>query len=459
MENKQREGRAVGALLSAVIVLVFAHVPLWLLRPYAAIPQPLFELDLLLGAVVFSLNRRVGGVAIIVAWCLCLLRAVAVNYHFHNVAEFVDTIRFADLLSYSAFVTPTTVLISGWAVLIMTVILRGLALLQPKPKIILALTALLVVADILNGSATTVTMARDAPFTAFNVLGSAGYNLVRAERDFLHEGAQPLAALEPLPLSYRVMRAAADEGRDGNLMVLVESLGLPQAPGIRAWTSARFLTPNLRARWSIEESAEDFAGGTVAGELRVLCGLRGHYSRLTVASSWGCLPRRFRGHGENAVAMHGFSSRMFDRGEWWPIAGFGETRFASNWVEPETALCPGAFNGICDHGLIAAALRRAARPSQFVYALTINTHLPLPSHPVSRELKELCRHHAVPDPACELLQAQGDLLADLAGQMAQSPEVVRQVVVVGDHSPPFSDASNRAVFSPSQVPIWVLSRR
>ncbi len=454
-EDSKWFGRA-GA--QALLIAALLHLPLWLLRPWASMPQPVFELDLLLAIALFAAHRGWGVVAIVVAWSLSLLRAVAVNYHFHNVAEFVDTLRFADLVSYTGFVSGENLLVAGAAILIVVVVLGFAGRCRPGWRSVLGLTLALAVLDALNGSATALGLGRDRPFSSVNVLGTAGYNLLRAERDFLRSGAQPLAPWEPPPPSYRFLRDAAGSGDGSVMVILVESLGLPRDAALRAWLSERLRGGALTEAWSVEDDVEDFVGGTVAGEMRVLCGLRGHYSRLTPETAESCLPLRFARGGREAVALHGFSPRMFDRAAWWPVAGFGALRFADDLSARGGRRCAGAFNGICDHDLMAAAVASAGEAPRFVYALTINTHLPLPKQEVSQALRTLCRTHGVQDAGCQLLEAQGRSLADIRTQLAGAPTRLSRVVVVGDHSPPFSGAEDRAVFSPTQVPVWLLRR-
>lgn len=455
----RKKNYLIRTVLSAVAIIVLAQLPLWLLRPYTVLPQPLFELDLLLATALFSYNRSVGRIAVVVAWSLSLLRAVAINYHFENPAEFVDSLRFAGLLSYSAFITPQNLLIASVMVLLILVIFRGMVATRANARAVLVLTVLAGAADILNGSGTSIAMGRDLRFMDVNILGSPSYNLVATEQKFLQGQSQLLTPLQPVPRSYAVLRASAVERREGNLLLLVESLGLPLAREVRDWLVDQLRTPKLLANWDFDEGAEAFDGGTVAGELRVLCGLRGHYSRLTETQSQDCLPRLFRAQGEGVMAMHGFSPRMFDRARWWPIAGFDQVRFGDQLFGEKGVRCPGAFNGICDHDLIAAALQRVAERKQFVYALTINTHLPLPEREVGAGLSTLCQRNSLPDASCQFLQEQGKLLADLASQLVSASCQINQVVVVGDHSPPFSNFRDRRVFDAKKVLSLILRRR
>jgi hypothetical protein len=109
--------------------------------------------------------------------------------------------------------------------------------------------------------------------------------------------------------------------------------------------------------------------------------------------------------------------------------------------------------------VVSSALGQAGERRQFVYALTINTHLPMPPLPVTPEVQALCQRNGLPDAACQLVQAQGRLLADVAAQLATAPDRVSLVVIVGDHAPPFGDFRNRRVFSQTQVPVWRLFRQ
>lgn len=150
--------------------------------------------------------------------------------------------------------------------------------------------------------------------------------------------------------------------------------------------------------------------------------------------------------------MHGFSSRMFDRGQWWSTIGFERREFDSEFLAHGGSRCPGAFDGICDRDVVAAALARASQGREFVYALTLNDHLPLPKIDVSPHLASLCAAHSVPAAACQLLEAQGRLLRDIGAQVAALKGGVDVVMVVGDHSPPFYAADDRDAFSAVEVP-------
>lgn len=447
-------------IVSLFAAVLATHLPLWMLQRYAAMPLPLLHWDLMLALLVFTVNRRAGMLCVVLAWALAVLRGVALNYHFHDLAEYLDSARFVDLLSLGAYLTAGSLL--GVAVLLVVVacllrLLSGLRFAMGQMLLLMLACALL---DWVNGSATAIGLGRDRALVPVNVMGSAGYNLVRSEMVFMTLGSQPLQPIDPLPNSYAELRSIAARGDVTGMAILVESLGLPVDPAVRDWLLAQFDAPGLRDRWTVEFAEEDFRGSTIAGELRVLCGRGGHYSRLTRDTAQDCLPRLFDRAGPSTLAIHGFSPRMFDRSAWWPVAGFDEVVFGDALAAKGARSCQGAFEAVCDQDLLAEAFARAADSrNRFVYALTIGTHLPLPAdHALRRDVAALCGARRVDDSACALIDMTGNLMRSMAQGVAQSsgPSLI---VIVGDHSPPFIRSSSRHAFSQQRVPLVLVRRK
>ena len=111
---------------------------------------------------------------------------------------------------------------------------------------------------------------------------------------------------------------------------------------------------------------------------------------------------------------------------------------------------------MCDRYLAQIAIDRTVAPRQFVYLLTLNTHLPLsPSH-IPLDLQRLCEMEHTGPFACQLLSQQGALLADVATYLVNG-KGQPFVVIVGDHSPPFNRKAERASFDQQKVPLYLLS--
>ncbi|MDH0863261.1 hypothetical protein [Mitsuaria sp. GD03876] len=419
--------------------------------------RPLFNLDLVVAAIVACFSTWLGLAALGGAWIAEGLRAAAKNYHFMSVFDFVDAGRFASLLSLGQFVTVASVAAAAVLLLCAWTVLRQA---RGRPRLALALAAALLVLPLLdgvNGSLRVAGLGADQSLVPMNVAGSPAWNILNGLRAGLYSDAAPRPSEDPAAFHRMRDWHAAHPGRSV-LLVLVESMGLPRSSSLAAWLAGRLDTPALRGRWRLSAGSEPFSGNTTSGELRVLCGLRGHYSRLTDALAAGCLPAQWRRDGMTAAALHGFHLRMFDRRDWWPRIGLepwnGRVREGS---VPEVG-CNRAFPGLCDRPLLREAVAQAGEaPGRFIYALTLDTHLPVPTPaaPIDPVLATYCEDTRTPLTACEFVARVGGVLDTLAVELAAS-DATPLVVVVGDHSPPFAERANRDAFDPSRVPLFVL---
>jgi hypothetical protein len=97
-----------------------------------------------------------------------------------------------------------------------------------------------------------------------------------------------------------------------------------------------------------------------------------------------------------------------------------------------------------------------AQPRSFVYALTLNTHLPLAPIPISPDLEPLCQAAQTGDEVCMLLEQLAVLLRSIPRTLLEQASRP-YVVLVGDHPPPFASLHARSQFASGLVPIFVLT--
>src|SRR5690606_5452940 len=251
--------------------------------------------------------------------------------------------------------------------------------------------------------------------------------------------------------------------RDGRhvVIVIVEGLGMPTAPVEKALFDADWDRPRWRERYDVTHGLVPYYGSTTNAELRELCGAWGQYFRFDFSHAT-CLPREYRSAGYETTAMHAFDGSFFNRTAWYPLLGFERIDFESQLEAQGARRCGGVFPGACDRdvpALLAARLKQAAKP-QFMYWLTLNTHLPVIEDPKlgtehcdlgsaswRRANPQLCRMF--------LLHHQ---LADAIDRMAMDPALPpADILIVGDHMPPFSIRDQRMRFKPKEVP-WILLR-
>jgi phosphoglycerol transferase MdoB-like AlkP superfamily enzyme len=235
-------------------------------------------------------------------------------------------------------------------------------------------------------------------------------------------------------------------------------MGWHSDPDMRDWLRDQLFDESVRASYQLREIAVPFRGSTTAAELRELCGLYGSYRSLDAKTASECLPAKLAHLGWTTVGLHGFASHMFDRATWWPILGLQTQRFAEELTTPDGMRCGGAFAGVCDSTLIETAFAEARSPRHLVYALTLNSHLPLSPIKVPDDLRQRCLIARAGSEVCQLSATIGIGLTTLRNQLVR-PGARPVVVVVGDHAPPFASLQDRNQYSPEKVPAFILTPR
>ena len=464
--NLAQRLRDVSALTTWIryLLLMFAlHVPSWMLVWLTNGPKteerPIFNLDLILAAAIACVSLGWGALALMVAWSTEFIRITAKNYHFLSALDFIDAARFVDMLNIRIFLTPAVLFGAMglfaclWAVL--KVARDKPVLIRPLLLSLVAFAAL----EAVNGSFHMFGLVSDRWMVSVNLAGSPTWNVLNSQK------RNPLASGQPVPFtdarSYAILSNwRATHSRQSALVILVESMGQPMSQQLQDWLVKCLSTDRINDRWSVEVGTERFVGATTSGELRVLCGLMGHYSKLTEASRASCLPLQWRQAGSEAIGLHGFHMRMFDRRKWWPEIGlrvWDQQPFDNSGLQMN---CNEAFPGICDAQVLKEAVHAADRPDSFVYALTLDTHLPLSESRENIEpmLKRACSDSDVSMTSCELAFRLGQMLASLEESLAgmSNPPLV---LIVGDHAPPFAEASNQKAFEANSVALIVLRPR
>ena len=247
------------------------------------------------------------------------------------------------------------------------------------------------------------------------------------------------------------------------LVVVVESLGQPVGnPEMQRLLFARYREPAVTARFELSSGTTTYYNSTTAGEVRELCGRWGDYYELLDHADDGCLPARLRKAGYETSAYHSFTGGFFDRETWYPHIGFDRRVFAEDLVGRGMRECGGVFAGACDRDvppLLAAQLKQGKRP-QFVYWLTLNSHLPVPpglnldvdhceriSATLAEQYPMICRQFAI----------WSAIDAALVKEITAADFPPTDILIVGDHMPPYFDRHHRSQFAPDRVP-WLMLR-
>ena len=433
---KQRS-ESVRALENWLLCWLFLpNISFWLLSIVGGPPRA-FEV-LLTGAIGLLLNRA-GYRLKLAGFCLALLYSVLsfISSLFNlSILSLLQSLEFLTEMKPSASIEYllTAVVLAAMVAIAARQLRKSTALAPPRIILATALTIIAAWTDVQMSKADRGTYSRiaaaDAPFAS----------------------AVGESRLETLATGERHV-----------LMIMVEAMGTPTDPAIRRKLIDIWARPEVRGRYEVTVGDSPFYGSTTSGEMRELCGGWRDYRGLIEKADSSCLPARLAARGYRSQAWHSFSGRMFDLTSWYPHVGFQEMRFGERLMADGAEICPGVFPGACDRDVprqIGAALKEAKRP-QFLYWLTVNSHLPVLRN---KRLKTLdcARFDAALDASypmtCRLLQLFDQTGAALAREISGADFPATDILIVGDHLPPFFDRYHRTQFAPDRVP-WILLQR
>lgn len=282
------------------------------------------------------------------------------------------------------------------------------------------------------------------------------------EKNYTGEGQIKGASALLMGVSFQDRPFSTATGKPNLVFVLVESWGKPLNPSLENALVAPYQREDFQQNYVVSSGTVPFHGPTVAGELREMCGTRMGFGVIDAPASEleNCLPRRFDEMGYHTTALHGFLAPMFSRKLWYPKVGFEEMHFLGDFKGENMQECPGPFQGACDAEVaqwIGHKLQTAGDTPQFVYWLTLNSHLPVPIPNRVKNPPACSGSAAMNDSAiCSWYQLIFNVhrsVAELAMQPMARPTVF---VIVGDHAPPFSRQELRSQFSDTVVPYIVL---
>lgn len=458
----------------ALAMLAFAILPnapyfLWLDR--FSPTRGLVNVDyLLLGALSIFLSPLAITVVFVLLAIVDAFVFISTLYHFAP-RELVASIVYARYSPISIFDLPIVdiglmLVTLGIAVMCARRVSAGRR--RSVPVAMAVLIVLVALADILNGSNTYEPFTRLPFYTRIQhiAVNPANSGVFAADpAAFLPWARKPSVTKvgSAAQIGLRELRGSSAHiaPKVNVAIVLVESWG--RIAGSEALTqaiAAPLLTPTIARRYRVKIGLVPFNGSTTNAELRELCGVQANYRDLFDLPRLHCLTDRFAELGYTVTGLHGFYGDMFDRRSWWPRIGIRHRVFLDDFRKSgQTGVCGTAFPGLCDDALIAAVGNRLTRDRQFVYALTINSHLPLPR---VADADGAFRCSTLPialhDEPCGLAQAWRRVFTAVANIALREDIRPTQFIVVGDHSPPLVSAGERG-FDPTNVPYIVLTPR
>jgi phosphoglycerol transferase MdoB-like AlkP superfamily enzyme len=246
------------------------------------------------------------------------------------------------------------------------------------------------------------------------------------------------------------------------VVILVESLGQPNNPHDqalfdKAWGKARW-----SSRYEVTGGTSAYYGSTTNAELREWCSVWKDFESFDFDNAH-CLPAQFKDAGFHTTSIHTFTGDFFERQTWHPKLGFQDQLFMPELLGLDAHKCGGVFPGACDTdipSIIGDKLRSLPDQRNLIYWLTLNSHLPvaedsdahtdncrLADQNWNEQFPMLCRSY--------LLQQR---LADSIMKEVMRPDFPEaDILIVGDHMPPFFQRALRNRYDAEHVP-WIMLR-
>ncbi len=242
-------------------------------------------------------------------------------------------------------------------------------------------------------------------------------------------------------------------------IVMVESWGDLEDPSYSELVRSPLRRDDINERFSVKSGSTDYYGSTTSAEFRELCDRWAEFGDYTETAASLCLPARLGAAGYETMAFHAFTGRMFDRYLWYPNVGFQDIFFREHLWKEDLRVCQGVYEGICDVDLarlVEQALVDGNENPRFVYWLTLNSHLPVDP---AIDIKFLdCNGPEDPfaqKQVCYLADQWMQVLDKVADILANEDLRAVDVLIVGDHAPPFWTREGKSFFVRGKVP-WIL---
>lgn len=278
-------------------------------------------------------------------------------------------------------------------------------------------------------------------------------------------GSYSMTAPAGMPVDSAVIQnhIAPSTLRARNLVVIVvESLGVSSDPFDRKLFDQMWNPARWSSRYEVTRGTNPFFGSTTSAELRELCAAWSDYETYDFDHP-NCLPQQFRKAGFEVESLHSFNGTFFDRETWYPKIGFERSLFSDQILAMGAGHCGSVFPGACDRDvprIIGERLRQAPEKRKFLYWLTVNGHIPVAAeHALGTDNCRLGTSEWREDypMLCRSFELQKQLADSITAEIMKPDFPDTDILIVGDHMPPYFQRDLRTRFEPGHVP-WIMLR-
>lgn len=456
-------GHSIGVAqqwLLAFMLLALPNITFWWTAHYFGYQRPWFNIDYGLAYVLWLLGWRwLGFFAALLALAIDVLAGASQVYLLFDPGQLVQLLAFARQARPGFVVFFVALLLLNGC--FYGVVAFFLARRKVTAKVLLSALAPLVLANI-------GPMLAELEYQQANLQLDRRTVILGSQIDYLHrmffrsDIGHHLAELSNDETSFSPWtdQTAVENGWGKSdtlprhlLLVVVESWGVPRNTDELEKQLLTLARPD--AIELVSSGAVPFSGGTVAGELRELCKITSSkiYFKSNHAGELNCWPRRLKEMGYATTAFHAASGAMYQRNEWYAAIGFDRTYFMENY--PRDAGRCYSFPGLCDTDMAPFIVETlAASKKSFVYWMTLNSHLPYDAKDLRDGPSADCAAFGMPadSPRCAHYSLISQTFSRLIDALLKSGLHDTEIVLVGDHQPPFMQEGDRAAFVEHIVP-------
>ncbi len=409
----------------------------------AGVQIPLLHLELI-GFAPF-LTRRWAQIAAILALAVETARVIQDSFGFDQI--FVAAyLLWQNLSGFPVAFAIATVALIATPLVLLYVAFRKLPLREIRVPVVYSLSALILIA---------VPLKLDKDHTRVNLVGSSiGHVYGQLKFSTMLTGhysvPEPSPAVQPGVLAARIGLAA-----HSNVWVIVlESGGYPNEQILRDQLFDAFQAPALTTKYIVDIGGTPSVGSTIHGELRQLCD--GHLvDGLFGNRNLHCLPNVFDKAGYTTTAVHANKKSTYGRGDWYPKIGFSKV-VSSDLPDFPHNDETGRWGTLDDLSTIDwVQTHLLQQRNSFVYTLTISTHLPAILMTGAKPMASCEANHD--EQTCIHLANMHLVLTHIAE--ASQTLTDTEVVIVGDHAPPFISRSSSSAFDRTLVTKITLTPR
>jgi phosphoglycerol transferase MdoB-like AlkP superfamily enzyme len=322
----------------------------------------------------------------------------------------------------------------------------------------LLIFSLTFILDSFNGSSFVELNKSQRIFTKNNVAGSVAILYYHNLDNMLISGSN-IKAPEQLPKSITFNTFGADE-RGNQLLIVVESFGLIRDSSIRHTFFSTVLSEFQKNGWKGSVGNTPFKGSTTAAEMRELLSLSGDYRFFLNQDKTTAYTSIFDvklAQGYETIGVHSYTGKMFERDLWWKNIGIRSSYFMEDIIRENRynlQLNYGTpFTSCQDEDAFDFLQSKVVgKQKVFGYLLSVNSHLPYAGHfkDATASSAFIRNFDGLTDEGRnQLIQIRSFL-----SYIAQNLDLGKwsEVLIVGDHMPPFLNKTDRDFYSAEKVP-------